>query len=163
MWGRYAYLIEVVVRGNQLFELTLDIDNLGGWELELDHGHTSLLEVLEEANLGWLQEHQTAALTVGATSSSSDTVDVITGVIWGIKLNDPVDSRNLIKVRKWDHRLISSGDKHQGHEQQHQYRSRYPGWRYRTRRRCLFAFAASAFRAAQGREDRCSSKARHGI
>lgn len=97
MCGRYAYLIEVVVRSDQLFELTLDIDNLGGRELKLDHRHTSLLEVLKEANLGWLQEHQAAALTVGTTSSSSDTVDVVAGVIWGIKLNNPVDGGNLRK------------------------------------------------------------------
>lgn len=95
---RNAYLVQIIILSYQLLELTLDIDNLGGGELELNHWHASLLEMLEEANLRWLQEHQTAALTVGTTSSSSDTVDVVTWVIWGVKLNDPVDSRNLRKM-----------------------------------------------------------------
>jgi hypothetical protein len=44
-------LVQIVVLSNELLQLGLDIDNLRGRELELDDGHTRLLEVLQEADL----------------------------------------------------------------------------------------------------------------
>jgi hypothetical protein len=90
-----AYLVEIVVLSNELLQLRLDVDNLRAGELKLNHGHTRLLEVLQEANLRRLQEHQTAALAVGTTGGSADAVDVVTRVIWGVELDDPVDSGDL--------------------------------------------------------------------
>jgi hypothetical protein len=94
-----TYLVEVVVLADELLQLRLNVDNLGARELKLHHGHTGLLEVLQEANLRGLQEHQTAALAVGTTGGTTDTVDVVAGVIWGIELDDPVDSGDLEKGR----------------------------------------------------------------
>lgn len=88
-------LVEVVVLANELLQLRLDIDNLALRELELDNGNTGLLQVLEETNLGGLEEEQTLALGVGTTGSSSDTVNVVTGVIRGIELDDPVDGGDI--------------------------------------------------------------------
>ena len=88
-------LVEVVVLANELLQLTLYVDNLAGGELELDDGNTGFLEVFEEADFVREQEHQRAALSIGSTSSSADTMDVISWVIRGIKLNNPVDGRNL--------------------------------------------------------------------
>lgn len=92
-----TYLVEVVVLSDELLQLRLNVDNLRTRELKLHHGHASLLEVLQEANLGRLQEHQTAALAIGTTGGTTDTMDVVTRVIWGIELDDPVDGGNLEK------------------------------------------------------------------
>lgn len=42
-----------------------------------------------------LEEKKTASLGVGATSGSSDTVNVVFGVVRGIELHNEIDSRNL--------------------------------------------------------------------
>ena len=40
------YLVEVVVLPNQFLELRLYVDDSLGWELKLDHGHSSFFEML---------------------------------------------------------------------------------------------------------------------
>lgn len=93
--GTRTDLVQIVVLSNELLQLGLDIHNLRLGELELNDGDTRLLEVLQEANLGRLQEHQTATLAIGTTSGTTDTVNVVTGVIRGIELDDPVDGRDI--------------------------------------------------------------------
>ena len=90
-----ADLVQIVVLANELLQLRLNIDNLRCWKFELDHGHTCFLQVFQEPNLGGLQEHQAAALAVGSTGRSSDTVDVIAGIIRRVELDDPIDGRDL--------------------------------------------------------------------
>lgn len=51
--------------------------------------------MLEEAHFGGLQEHQTATLAFFATCGTTDAVNVVTGVIWGVELDDPVDGGDL--------------------------------------------------------------------
>lgn len=117
------YLVEIVVLPNELFQLRLNVHNLRARELKLHHRHTRLLEVLQEADLGRLEEHQTAALAVGTTGCSADTVNVVARVIWGVELDDPVDGGDLGENGQFS--LSKAGqesDKHQGHEQQRRYR-----------------------------------------
>lgn len=93
--GMSMYLVEIVVLPNELLQLRLNIDDLRARELELHHGHTRLLEVLQEADLGRLEEHQAAALAVCTTGRSADTVNIVARVIWGVELDDPVDGGDL--------------------------------------------------------------------
>ena len=79
-----------------LLKLRLDVHNLRGGEVELDDRNARFLEVLEEAHFGGLQEQKTAALAFLTTSGTTDTVNVVTGVIWGVELDDPVDGGNLL-------------------------------------------------------------------
>lgn len=90
-----AYLVEVVVLANELLQLRLHIDNLGGRELELHDRHACILEVLQETNLGRLEEHQTATLAFGTTGGTSDTVNVVARIIRRIELDNPIDSGDL--------------------------------------------------------------------
>lgn len=90
-----AYLVEVVVLTNQLLELRLHVDNFLSREIKLHNWHSRFLEILQEPDFGRLQEHQAAALAVGTTRGTSDSVNVVAGVIRRIELDDPVNSRNL--------------------------------------------------------------------
>lgn len=92
---REAYLVQIIVLSNELLQLRLDIDNLGGREIELDYGNTRLFEVLQESDLRWLQEHQTAALAFFASCSTADSVDVVSCVIRRVELNDPINGGDL--------------------------------------------------------------------
>lgn len=93
--GGKAHLVKIVVLSNELLKLRLDVHNLRGGEVELDDRNARFLEVLEEAHFRGLQEQKTAALAFLATRGTADTVNVVTGVIWGVELNDPVDGRDL--------------------------------------------------------------------
>lgn len=91
-------LVEVVVLANELLELRLNVEDLGGGELEFHYGHAGCLEVGQEANLGRLQEHERSALAVGATGGTTDAVNVVAGVIRRVELDNPVYGGDL-KVR----------------------------------------------------------------
>jgi hypothetical protein len=80
---------------DQLLKLRLDVHNLLGWEVELHDWYSGFFEVLQEPNFRRLQEHQAAAFAIGSTGGTSDSVDVVSGVVWGIELDDPVDGRDL--------------------------------------------------------------------
>lgn len=90
-----AYLVKIVVLSNELLKLRLDVHNLRRGEVELDDRNARFLEVLEEAHFGGLQEQETAALAFFATRGTADTVNVVTGVIWRVELDDPVDGGDL--------------------------------------------------------------------
>lgn len=90
-----THLVQVVVLANELLQLGLDVDDLLGRELELHDRNARLLQVLQEPDLRRLQEHQTATLAVCATGGTTDSVDVVSRVIWGIELDDPVYGGNL--------------------------------------------------------------------
>lgn len=91
-------LVEVVVLRDELLEQALDVGDLVGGEVELDDRHARLLEVREEADLGGLQEHEAAALGVGAARCAADAVDVVARVVGGVDLHDPVDGGDLASV-----------------------------------------------------------------
>ena len=55
------------------------VDALGG-KLKFHKRHPGLLEVLEEAHFGWLEEHEAFALAAG-TCCPADAVDVVAGII----------------------------------------------------------------------------------
>ena len=93
--GLLGALRKEVVLADELLELRLNRLDLVRGELELDDGNTRSLEVREEAHLVGLEEEETATLVVGATSRSTDTVNVVGSVVRGIELDDEVDSRDL--------------------------------------------------------------------
>jgi hypothetical protein len=153
--GLKAYLVEIVILADQLLKLRLDVHNLLGWEVELHDWYSGFFEVLEEPNFRRLQEHQTAAPAIGSTGGTSDSVDVVSGVVWGIELDDPVDGRDL-KVSVGYSYFRGKEDIHLDLLRQHLCRSRLLAWRYRTQRKCWFASAASAFRVGPALEGQCS-------
>ena len=56
---------------------TYNVQNLVGWEIELDNRHAGLLEIGEESNLGRQKKQEGAALGVGASGRTADSVDVV--------------------------------------------------------------------------------------
>ena len=97
---REAYLVQIVVLANELLQLRLNIDNLLSREVKLHDGYPSLLQMLQEPYFRGLQEHQTAALSVRSTGCTTNTVNVVTRVIWGVELDNPVHGGNLEQVRQ---------------------------------------------------------------
>lgn len=93
--GLLGALLEVVVLADELLQLRLNVDNLLDGELKLDDGHAGRLEVREEANLIGLEEQETPALGVGASGGTTDTVNVVAGIVRGVKLHNEVDSGDL--------------------------------------------------------------------
>ena len=55
--------------------------------------------MLQETNLVGLQEHQTLTLGVGSSGSTTDAVNVISGVIRRVELHNPVNGRNIQTTR----------------------------------------------------------------
>ena len=74
--------------------LTLHVCDLVGREGVLVEGNLGRLEEPEEAQLGREQEQERLALLAGA-SRTTDAVDVVTGVIGRVELDDPVDAGNV--------------------------------------------------------------------
>ena len=74
--------------------LTLHVCDLVGRERILVEGDLGRLEEPEEAQLGREQEQERLALLAG-TSRTTDAVDVVTGVIGRVELDDPVDAGNV--------------------------------------------------------------------
>ena len=151
-----GYLVQIIVLSDELLELGLDVDDLGCWELELDDRHTGFFQMFQEPDFGGLQEHQAASLAFFATGCTADSVDVVSGVIRGVELDDPVHrgdlncQYNILKSRK------GKGNIHPILLLQHRYRSRFLVERYRIRKRCWSASAASAAHATPAPADQCS-------
>lgn len=76
------------------YYLALHIGNLVGGELIFVKGNFGILEVTQKAELAWKQKQQTLALST-STSCSTDTMNVITGIIWRVKLYNPINCRNI--------------------------------------------------------------------
>jgi hypothetical protein len=76
--------------GYQFTELALNVDDFGNRELELYNGHTGGFEMSEETDFGGLKEEKGAAFSSGTSCGSTNTVDVVGGVVRGVKLNYPV-------------------------------------------------------------------------
>lgn len=93
--GVLGALLQVVVLANELLELRLDVLDLLGGELKLHDGHLGGLEVRQEADFVGLEEEQAAAGLVGATGGTTDTVNVVAGVVRGVELDDEVDFGDL--------------------------------------------------------------------
>lgn len=90
-----THLVQVIVLSDEFLQLRLDVDDLVRGEVELDDRNTGFLEVLQEADFRRLEEHQTASLALFASSGTTDSVDVVSGVIWGVELDNPINGRNL--------------------------------------------------------------------
>ena len=90
-----TYLVQVVVLADEYLKLALDVENLLGRKLELDKWDLCFLEVAKEADLVGLQEHQTLALAVGTSCGTTDTVNVVSGVIRRVELDDPVNGGDI--------------------------------------------------------------------
>jgi len=73
--------------------LRLNVDDLG--EIIFYDGNTGGLEVRQKANLVGLKDQKRSALGVAASGSSTDTVNVVAGVIRRIELDNPVNGRNI--------------------------------------------------------------------
>ena len=69
-----TYLVQVVVLADEHLKLALNVKNLLGRKLELD---------------------ETLALAIGTTGGTTDTVNVVSGVIRRVELDDPVNGRNI--------------------------------------------------------------------
>ena len=90
-----AYLVQVVVLADEHLKLALDVENLLGRKLELDKWDLCFLEVAKEADLVGLQEHQTLTLAVCTSCGTTNTVNVVSGVIRRVELDDPVDGGDI--------------------------------------------------------------------
>ena len=101
----------------------MNVDDFLGGEVELDDGDAGLPEVGEEAEFGGLEEEEGAPFAVGAAGGAPDAVDVVTRVVGGVELDDPVDCGDLggfvssAQLGKLERCL------HQARERQHPYRS----------------------------------------
>jgi len=90
-----AYLVQVVVLADEHLKLALNVEDLLRRKLKLDKWDLRFLEVAKEANLVGLQEHQTLALAVSTSCGTTNTVNVVSGVVRGVELDDPVDGGNI--------------------------------------------------------------------
>jgi hypothetical protein len=90
-----AYLVQVVVLADEHLKLALNVKDLLGRKFKLDKWDLRFLEVAKEANLVRLQEHQTLALAVSTSCGTTNTVNVVSGVIRGVELDNPVDGGNI--------------------------------------------------------------------
>ena len=90
-----AYLVQVVVLADEHLKLALDVQDLLGGKLELDKRDLCFLEVAKEADLVGLQEHQTLTLAVRTSCGTTDTVNVVSGVIRRVELDNPVNGGNI--------------------------------------------------------------------
>lgn len=80
---------------------------------------------MDEANLARVEDEEGFSLAVGATGGTADTVDVVTGLIGGIELDNPVYGWDLGGVSICKRRylnIMEGGNVHQGHAPQHQCR-----------------------------------------
>ncbi len=91
-------LVQVIVLSDELLKLRLNVDDPLGREFKLNHRYPSFLQVLQEAHLGRLQKQKTSAFAVGSSSGAAYSMDVVSWVIWRIKLNDPIHGGNLFIV-----------------------------------------------------------------
>lgn len=64
-------------------------------EIEFDDGYASSLEVRQEPDFVGLEEQQTAAFGVGATSSTTNTVNIVAGIVRRVELDNEVDGGDL--------------------------------------------------------------------
>ena len=85
-------------RGYIVTHLGLHIRNLLRGEAELIERHLRFLQVAEEAQFTWEEEHETFA-GIACTSSTPNPVDIISRIVWWVVLNDPVDSGNIKSSR----------------------------------------------------------------
>lgn len=92
-------LVQVVILVDELLELRLHVHNLLGGEFELDDRHAGRFEVCQEPHFGGLEKHEGPAAAVGASRCATNAVDVVTGIVRGVHLKDPVDVRDLSEVQ----------------------------------------------------------------
>ena len=83
--------VEVVVFLDELHHLILDSGKLLHGEFVLVWPHFLLAQEPQETELVLQQEKQSAATTIGATTCSAHSVDIIIGIIGRVELNDPVN------------------------------------------------------------------------
>ena len=87
--------VQVVVLGDELFQLWLDVGDLGPGELKLVQGHVGLFQVSEEAELLGPEDHEGVALAALAPGGPAHPVDVLLGVVRRVVLHDPVHVRDI--------------------------------------------------------------------
>lgn len=87
--------VQVIILIDKLHELVLNVGQFVDGEFKLIWLYLLLFEEANEADLVLQQEEQGFATAVGATTSPTNSVDVIIGIIWGVVLDNPV---NLWKV-----------------------------------------------------------------
>lgn len=86
--------MKVVVLFHEFLQLTLDIGDFVDWELVFVQGHLSMFEITEETKFTGQKEEETFTLAA-TTSRSSHTMDVVTRIIWRVKLHNPIDRGNV--------------------------------------------------------------------
>jgi hypothetical protein len=91
-------LVQIVVLADELLQLALHIYNLLGWKLEFYHGNLGFFQIFKEANFVGQKKHEGASLGVGSSSCTSDTVNVVPGVIRRIELHDPINALYLNRM-----------------------------------------------------------------
>ena len=87
--------VQVVVLGDELLQLGLDVGDLGPGELELVQGHVGLFQVSEEAELLGPEDHEGVSLAALAPGGPAHPVDVLLGVVRRVVLHDPVHVRDI--------------------------------------------------------------------
>ncbi len=69
--------------------MRLDVHNFGGGEVEFDDRDAGSFQVGEETYFGGLEEHEGTAFAIGTASGTADAVNIVTGVVGGVELDDP--------------------------------------------------------------------------
>lgn len=77
----------------------MHVDDPIGRKVEFHHWYSSFLELTEESHFRRLEEHQTATLATRSSSGTSHTMDVVSWIVGRVKLDDPIDGRNLRMAR----------------------------------------------------------------
>jgi len=75
--------------------LVLYVRQLGGGELVFIRSHLLLTEVPQESHFALQNENEGFTATFGSYSGSADSVNIIFRIIWRVKLDDPVNFREV--------------------------------------------------------------------
>ena len=87
--------VQVVVLGDELLQLGLDVGDLGPGELKLVQGHVGLFQVSEEAELLGPEDHEGVSLAALAPGGPAHPMDVILAVGRDVKVNNNVHMRDI--------------------------------------------------------------------
>ena len=95
--------MQVVILLDKPFELCLYVGQLRCRETVFIQRHAGLLEVPQKTDFLWHQKHKCLPFPPRATSCAAHTVDVLSWVIGGINLNNPVYLPSTYRNKAYTH------------------------------------------------------------
>jgi len=93
--GFSGAFVEVIVFLHQCDHLGRNLQDLLRWKVKLLELALGCLEITQKSQLLWEEEEQRSSAAGGATRSSPHSVDVVSWVIRGVELHDPVHRWNV--------------------------------------------------------------------